>query len=78
MDGRVARLEADVEHIKTDIADLKENLRAVSKDVSDMKSDVSVIKSNYVSKWFLLTALISVVTVGTSLVQFIAWCLQKH
>ncbi|OTA16539.1 hypothetical protein Xbed_03466 [Xenorhabdus beddingii] len=43
MESRVARLESDVEHIKTTMNDMKSDLKSVTNDVGVMKTDVALI-----------------------------------
>ncbi|MDE9536556.1 hypothetical protein [Xenorhabdus bovienii] len=43
MESRVAKLESDVEHIKTTMNDMKFDLKTVTGDVGIMKTDVALI-----------------------------------
>ncbi|WP_239497176.1 hypothetical protein [Franconibacter helveticus] len=43
MEKRVAVLEADVAHIKSDISDLKTDQRKAASDISDIRKDVAVV-----------------------------------
>lgn len=48
MNERIARLESDVSHIKTDIHAIREDSRKFLSDASDAKRDVAVILQNLV------------------------------
>lgn len=60
LEARVARLEADVEHIKNDIGDLKQTLRSTSADVGSLRVDVARLTErvdHLPSKGFIITVL---------------------
>ncbi|MFU2145887.1 hypothetical protein ACM55O_06160 [Hafnia paralvei] len=44
LEARVAKLEANVEHIASDTTDIKMNLRKTSSDVSDLKTELALTK----------------------------------
>ncbi|MCG3462715.1 hypothetical protein L7G72_12780 [Xenorhabdus bovienii] len=50
MESRVAKLESDVEHIKTTMNDMKSDLKTVTGDVGAIKTEIAIIKSNYATK----------------------------
>ncbi|WP_373225189.1 hypothetical protein [Enterobacter cloacae complex sp. ESBL7] len=44
MEARVAKLEATIEHIASDVTDIKTEARQISTNVSSLKTDVELIK----------------------------------
>jgi hypothetical protein len=80
MEARVARLEADVEHIKRDIGDIKTDMRSLG-HVGDIRVDLGVLRERvshlptkgYIG-WFVvigLAALAALVTVAPALQKFL-------
>lgn len=43
MESRVAKLESDVEHIKTSIIDIKNDMRIVTSDIGSLKTEAALI-----------------------------------
>ncbi|HBN5914571.1 TPA: hypothetical protein L3H17_003723 [Morganella morganii] len=50
VEARVAKLEADIEHIKASILNIDSTLKSLNVENSKSKTDIAVISSNYATK----------------------------
>lgn len=86
MEGRVSRLESDIEYIKRDVAELKGDVRTLVSDMAAVKIDVgktdirlSNIESHMVTKGQLATYILMAVlsTLGVLLGSG-WWAIQQY
>lgn len=56
MEGRVIRLESDVEHIKNDISDIKTDVREIRSGVSTIHTSIERSKNSMI-KFYIFTSL---------------------
>lgn len=73
MEARVARLESDVEHIKSDIGEMKQSLRTVQDGVSELRIAFARIDERVAhlpSKGFLIACVLAALTVLAAITVF--------
>lgn len=56
MEGRISRLEADVEHIKNDVRDLRAGMQSANESLTVLRVDVGAIKATFATKEDLRSA----------------------
>jgi hypothetical protein len=73
MEPRVARLEADVEHIKTDIGDIKSDIRSLNVLMTEARTNIATLTervSHLPTKEFIVKSVMTSLAVITALVVF--------
>ncbi|UPG93121.1 hypothetical protein [Luteibacter aegosomatissinici] len=78
MAARVAKLEADIDHIKTDVADTRADVRHIASKVGELATKVDVIEERTMHVATKTWVLSGVIVVLITILSACGWAVQQY